>query len=559
MSYSIEPAHFEGTRLPGYGTKYANQDLFDRVHQDGPAAFDALKEALSNPKSGVERRYCAMGFLVALYNYNLLAASDVLPVLDDVIRSSIDERYNQTRRDALGALASLYSFASEDDSANPGILRLISIAQDPRSQENLRRDALLTLAERRHKMSTKTLAWGVLELRDATDRFVLARALGEGPETWSAKAGLFVSLLANGSKDRSEIDSGAVLHALRSEDEPWTRRLGPLADFFIHSAEGADDRMSGNLAELLVECFGGNPDQAGYAINQYERNHKLPESSLKGLRIQVGGAPALSGIVKVLKDDLDKYFQQPIHKLNDDTMDMWQDTLKDARRGFQARIWMSIAVFCLGVLLVLSACYTIIFAKDSTEFVAGSYGMVASGLVIMLLVIYTGPLKEIRQSVTDLATASAAFIAYVHRVLETSHTFSYYYLTEKISFDEMKRSSALMSEAMSNTIDALSRKAVDSSQEVFERASELLLKQRGNAQDDLGVNLSQSREGSASKAIRGHGSATSAPSADGDTPSTATPPSVPATNQSSPVAQTAVPPERAPHSPQTSPTTPRAA
>jgi hypothetical protein len=124
----------------------------------------------------------------------------------------------------------------------------------------------------------------------------------------------------------------------------------------------------------------------------------------------------VSGIVKVLKEDLDKYFQKPIDELNKSTMGMWQDTLKDARRGFQARTLMSVAVFCLGVLLVLFASYTIIFPKVGAAAVTGGYMMVASGLAVMLLVIYTGPLKEIRQSVTDLATASAARTESLKRV-----------------------------------------------------------------------------------------------------------------------------------------------
>jgi hypothetical protein len=454
--------------------------LVDEVRRDGATALATLKQTLSDPARGQERKYVAMGLLVALHNHELLARSDVLPILDDVIRTSSDKSYDQTRRDALGAMARLYQRPPE---VPEGISRLIAIAHDPKSHENLRRDALMALSELRISMIVETIAWGVLELQDGHDRLLLAKALGEmTSESWNSKAVHFVRLLRDSTRQRSEIDSGAIIHALRADDEPWTRRLGALADFFIHSAIGADERMGGNLAELLVECVGGSPDQAGNAINLYERNHNLPETALKVLRIQVGGAPALSGIVKVLKEDLDKYFQQPIHALNEYTVSMWKDTLKDARRGFQARIWMSVAVFCLGVLLVVTASYAIIFPAPETDSPSGKYMTVASGLVIMLLVIYTGPLKEIRQSVTDLATASAAFIAYVHRVLETSHTFSYYYLKETISFDEMKKSSALMTEAMNNTIDALGRKAIDSSQESIERAATLILKQLENPQ-----------------------------------------------------------------------------
>jgi len=40
----------------------------------------------------------------------------------------------------------------------------------------------------------------------------------------------------------------------------------------------------------------------------------------------------------------------------------------------------------------------------------------------------------------------------VHRVLEISHTFTYYYLKDKMSFEEMMKSTQLIDEAMSSTI-----------------------------------------------------------------------------------------------------------
>jgi hypothetical protein len=251
--------------MPGFGAVDVAQDLIDKVHQEGPASLDTLKQVVLDPNSHPERRYCAMGFLVALHNnYESPTADDMVSVLNEVIRSSESKRFDQTREDALGALLRLYRRKGSD---NPGIMRLIAIANDPQSHENLRRNALLVLtraAAAANNAVTETLARGVLELRDGMDRFRLADAIGQAwSETWGAKATLFVNLLADSSKDRSELDSGAVLHALRPQDEPWTRRIGPLADFFIHSAEGANERMSGNLAELLVECFGRNPDQAG--------------------------------------------------------------------------------------------------------------------------------------------------------------------------------------------------------------------------------------------------------------------------------------------------------
>ena len=92
----------------------------------------------------------------------------------------------------------------------------------------------------------------------------------------------------------------------------------------------------------------------------------------------------------------------------------------------------------------------------------------------MLLIIYTGPLKEIRQAVIDLGTASAAFIAYVHQVLETSHTFRFFYTQEKMDFEEMEKSSAIIRDAMTHTIAALNTDTTSSSERTFTEALDRL-------------------------------------------------------------------------------------
>lgn len=132
---------------------------------------------------------------------------------------------------------------------------------------------------------------------------------------------------------------------------------------------------------------------------------------------------------------------------------------------------MSLAVFVFGGVLAASASYGVIFPAQGQSASAGTYTIVVAGLAIMLLVIYTGPRNEIRQSVTDVAISSTAFVAYVHRVLETSHTFSCSYLKEQITFEEVQKSGALMTEAMNQTIEAPGRKSIDSSQEVGDASS----------------------------------------------------------------------------------------
>jgi predicted RNA-binding Zn-ribbon protein involved in translation (DUF1610 family) len=159
--------------------------------------------------------------------------------------------------------------------------------------------------------------------------------------------------------------------------------------------------------------------------------------------------------IKKLEKDLDKNFQPPITKLNKETQEMWQATVKFAQYGFVVRMGLSVIAFIVGMILLILSSWQIIFGKLTLEQMLGPGISFASGLGTMFYVVYRGPLKEIRQSVGDLGIASAAFIAYIHQVLQISHTFSYYYINQQITFEEMNRSSELIKKAMIATVSVL--------------------------------------------------------------------------------------------------------
>jgi len=174
---------------------------------------------------------------------------------------------------------------------------------------------------------------------------------------------------------------------------------------------------------------------------------------------------------KVLQDSLQDFFQVPIHHLNEDTRNMWHKTILYAQYGFLTRIGMSIAVFLVGLLVAGVSSWRIILGNLQPEQLYGPSVSFVGGLGAMFAIIYTGPLKEIRKSVNDLGIASAAFIAYIHRVLEISHTYSFYYLREKISFEEMMKSSKLIEEAMNTTVNLLDTEVVKSLEGIVEQAT----------------------------------------------------------------------------------------
>jgi hypothetical protein len=156
-----------------------------------------------------------------------------------------------------------------------------------------------------------------------------------------------------------------------------------------------------------------------------------------------------------LQRTLDQHFHAPIDQLNALTQDSWQQTMQAARDGFRTRIIMSRIVFGTGIgLLVVSA---LLFLTGGMEGAAlwGAGVSFTSGLGAMLLVVYTGPLRDVRQSVSDLGASSAAYIAFMHRILQISHTFSARYLAQDLSARDVQALSQLIDQALQATVRSL--------------------------------------------------------------------------------------------------------
>jgi hypothetical protein len=208
-----------------------------------------------------------------------------------------------------------------------------------------------------------------------------------------------------------------------------------------------DERLGKLLADLL-DVIVGDKDRAGELINRYQQQNHISDDDLLVLRSQIGGRTTLAPIMRTLEARQIEYFQNPIKYLNDTTQANWLKTIGYAQKGFVVRMIMSVVVFVVGMTLVIASVVEILFGSRSLADLVGPGITLVGGLASMLAVVYSGPLKDIRQSVNDLGVASAIFIGYVHRILEISHTFSYYYLNKEITYEEMTKSSALIAAAM---------------------------------------------------------------------------------------------------------------
>jgi HEAT repeat protein len=405
-----------------------------------------------------------------------IAQDQSIPALKKCLSEDENENVREAAAEALGLIRHL-----------GGVAPLCQALEADQS-ENVRRRAALSLGEIGDVTAIPVLSKVLAQNKRAVIRYSIIQALSgidhvdtiaplvrtlledddigvpekaaivmqaKGTMDWQEKANQIIRALQQGKQQRSDTRAPFVLLAMQPPQEQLAANSHLRTDFLIEKALDQDDRMTAILAKLIIDSASESVLLAGERINSYEKTHQTPPDKFRKLRIEIGGETALDPIMQVLQDDLQIYFRKPISELNQLTQNNWQKTILYAQYGFLARITMSIVVFIVGMVLLSISSWRIMFGQLDQAQLFGAGISFVSGLGSMLLVIYRGPLREIRESVNDLGIASAAFIAYIHRVLQISHTFSFHYLKQQITFEALEKSSKLIKDAMDDTTGRL--------------------------------------------------------------------------------------------------------
>lgn len=270
---------------------------------------------------------------------------------------------------------------------------------------------------------------------------------------WRLKAEKIFTVLQSGNQKRPDIDAPMLIEVINSPEAEAKK----LTAYWIGQAidHANDDRLTAVLAALIIASANSSMTLAAERIDAYQKSENVAPIKLQKLRVEVGGSKALDPILGQLEENLRVNFQEPVNQLNARTSKVWQQTIRIAQIGFGLRAAMSVVLFCIGAYLVLDSYQAIKSGNlDQTQFYGPGASFVA-GLGTMLTMIFTGPLKEIRKAVGDVGMASAIFIAYIHRILQISHTFSYYYLERKIDFNELDKAGKLIEDTMRDTVELL--------------------------------------------------------------------------------------------------------
>ncbi len=397
--------------------------------------------------------------------------------LGHVLTNDNRETVRQAAANALGLLggaeAVTYLCAAFDrDEEEPGVLwtvvsALITVGVEGestavfclgtqlREHENyrLRTRVAGALQQINHIAATPYLVEALIQDERESVRIAAAEALASLPN-WQAKATQLLEVLSTSRRERATFDFVAILQALRPTREELADNRHLLTDFLVGRAVALrpDSRLAAIMAGLIIASADGSLSLAGERVNLYQRENQTSESDLQTLRIEIGGATALNPILLKLEENLQKNFQEPISELNDETRAMWRQVIRNAQIIFGLRTLMSVIVFALGIYLVIGAYQQFVQGTLNQMGLFGQGMSFVGGIGLILATVYTGPLKEIRQAVSDFGIANATYIAYVHRILQISHTFTLYYLKEEISFERAREAGELIEDAANDAM-----------------------------------------------------------------------------------------------------------
>jgi len=251
------------------------------------------------------------------------------------------------------------------------------------------------------------------------------------------------------------LDADLVIYALLDSGSESRTQQDRISQELIKKAVNASKNLTRYIAHLLIETSDRDTNKAGRTINHYQNRLEIDPKELEQLKIEIGGDEAISSLLEKLDFDLTNYFHDPIHRLNEQTQKEWEKTIAAARIGFYVKMLMSCFVFLAGMIMLGISFYQVIFNELSGSQLWGTGASFVSGLGGMLIVIYSGPLKDIKNAVNDLGASNSAYIAYIHRILQISHTFSANYRSNRVCYEDAKMASELIGEAMKETVSRL--------------------------------------------------------------------------------------------------------
>lgn len=290
----------------------------------------------------------------------------------------------------------------------------------------------------------------LVRCNDPQLRSIIAYAIAENPVTgWQGKIDQMLIVFQRYKYHREHLDCAALVTAIRPSVDDLAQRRFLLTDSLIQKAVSLTDdveRVTGILAGLIIESVGHNLNRANQRVGEYEYAHDEPATALVLLRSEMNSL--LTPAERQAR--LEETFSDPLRKAHDEIRAIWESSIKNVERSLRSRRGLGAMGFGVGLLALLAAVIMIVIQDGN------GYWLALIGITTLAITaVYSGPVRNSKEVLTEIGTANAVYTAYVQRTLEISNAYSHLYLQDKLTYAELERSNQLIGAAMNDAVKAL--------------------------------------------------------------------------------------------------------
>lgn len=176
----------------------------------------------------------------------------------------------------------------------------------------------------------------------------------------------------------------------------------------------------------------------------------------RALLSEIGGAAAFEKLR--VRTAATKQYLEVLDQAESKVGKLFEQTVQEAQRGFHLATKMDVAVFIVGIALVVSSAAYALLATGDLAVWAGVGGAGVLGVLYSLLI--SNPRRQVRDAVDHLMRVKMIFLAYLRRLHQTDQAYTRLLLdNEKIPADELKRYSDIVGEIMQETVKQLAEVA----------------------------------------------------------------------------------------------------
>jgi HEAT repeat protein len=150
-----------------------------------------------------------------------------------------------------------------------------------------------------------------------------------------------------------------------------------------------------------------------------------------------------------------KQYGDVLERAEDRVRQLFEQSVHEAQRGFQLATWMDVAVFGIGLLLVIASAANALLKTGEFAVWAGVGGVGTLGVLYGLLI--SNPRRQVREAVDHLMKIKIIFLAYLRRLHQTDQAYTRLILdSEKITAEQLKSYSEIVGSIMEATTKQLS-------------------------------------------------------------------------------------------------------